>query len=345
MTLSECDLCRPHTRGAGVKRRLHYARRGLGQILVTLAAQNEDSFRWACRDSPCELERSLTPSTIMPSNKKKKKPISNPSRGFATVSTTSKVKPQEVQTEDVIDIKTEFVSGQAGLDSTSDVLTKPNPQAGHVQDLCEVTPAELERQLEESSLQMFVEQNGTKVKKDVSRYSSRLCAERRITRNQAEFLNIRQWLPPEIVQFIIASSDQPKSQLKGSASASQVRHFGNNISDDDLLARLWTLRQLLPQIGYSVEATNLALRHLLESRHNTDAKDLLPAKDSIWGLDLCLQWLALNLPSDALPSFESPLVQKHADRKDPSDFLDNVTEASRSLHPFLDEGITGTICQ
>ena len=270
--------------------------------------------------------------------KKKKKPASNPSRGFATVSTISKVKAQDVEANDSLDTQHDPTHNLSARETDTDVPVKQASRNSPEKDLDELTPEQLERQLEESSLQVFLDRYGAKVKKDVSRHASRLYTERRLSRNQAERLSARQWLPPEIMQLIFTLSSDQIDQNDSSVNALEVRQDICNASEDDVLARLWTLRLLLPQIGYSPEATSLALRHLLEVRNGADASVLLSTKDSVWGLDLCLQRLALVLPSDALTSFDSIVIQQHSRRNRTSDQVHGgVTKPSKlRLHISFD---------
>lgn len=247
----------------------------------------------------------------MAPNKKKKKPASNPARGFATTSTASKAKVNEVEV-DRVDASTEEPARinektQGPANVLSNDIDKNVEKALH-----ELSPEELEKQLEESTLQVFVETHGTKTKKEVSRHLSRLQTERRLLRAQAEPLVTRQWLPQEIMQLCMGLLEQ--SNLPRSNNMPVSCYGIADLSDDDLLIKIWTLRQLLPQLGFSLDATTLALRHLLSKKDSLDPKSLSAAKDSVWGLDESLSWLALVCGIEDLPPFEPMQTQKLAVR-------------------------------
>ncbi len=247
----------------------------------------------------------------MAPNKKTKKLASNPARGFATTSTVSKAKLNHVVENDE-----EPKAEDSGLTKPEQ---KPAKVSGHElgnnveKALHELSPEELEKQLEESTLQLFVETYGNKVKKETSRQLCKMQTERRLLRAHAEPLPTHQWLPPEIVQLIINlldSSNTKQSRSDESDSALDPKQGVANFSDDDLLVKLWTLRQLLPQLSFSLSVTILALRHLLGKLNYLDPKCLSPAKDSVWGLEECLSWLALVVKPEELPRLEPQDAQK-----------------------------------
>lgn len=247
----------------------------------------------------------------MAPNKKKKKPASNPARGFATTSTASKPK-HDVAKE---------LDGGVPLDSPDahdfattaednirkEVSSSKEPEKA----LCELTPEELESQLEQSSLQLLVESHGEKTKKEVSRQVSRLQTERRLLRSQAEYLGIRQWLPPEIMQII---TDLLQAEEVASGHL-QAIFDGNkpatDLSEDEILIKLWTLKRLLPLLGFPEQKTDLALRYLLKAMNKSGSQSLSRGKESMWGLDECLAWLALVSEPADLPRFDSREGQSH----------------------------------
>lgn len=242
----------------------------------------------------------------MAPNKKKKKPVSNPARGFATTSTVSKAKANDIIESDEETRVEEPEQGAANVLS--------HKIGEHVEKaLHELSPEELEKQLEESNLQVFAETHGNKIKKEASRQSIKLQTERRLLRAQAEPLVTRQWLPPAIIQLILnllelldAKQSRSDESDNGSDSKQGIAHF----SDDDLLVKLWTLRQLLPQLGFSIAVTHLALRHLLDKLNDPTPKSLSAAKDSVWGLEECFSWLALVCKAEDLPRLEPQDAQK-----------------------------------
>ena len=246
----------------------------------------------------------------MPTNKKKKKPVTNPARGFATTSTASKAKPQDTE-ENTVETGPKSADPDGRNLQEHANATKNESEKHFERCLHELTPEELEKQLEESSLQIFIENHGDKVRKDVSRHVSRLQTERRLLRSQAMPLSTYQWLPEDIMRLIISQLDtQPNTKPPTAEGAPDSSIVSEDISGDDLLVRVWTLRQLLPQLGFSLNGTNLALRHLLTTKINVDIENRLAGRDMIWGLEDCLSWLAFAAKPEDLPGFETSTFQR-----------------------------------
>lgn len=255
----------------------------------------------------------------MAPNKKKKKPASNPARGFATTSTASKPKLDEAK---------ELEGSVPLMVSDPHILLTPAEDNTRTEDsssrepekaLDELTPEELESQLEESSLQILVESHGEKTKKHVSRQVSRIQIEKRLLRSQAEHLSIRQWLPPEIMQVITDLLQAQEDSTLYSQATSDTNKSAAELSEDDLLIKLWALKRLLPQLGFSEQRTKLGLRHLLNTIKKSGPQSLFIGKESIWGLDECLAWLALDSEPADLPRFDAREGQPHfpADQQRP----------------------------
>lgn len=240
----------------------------------------------------------------MAPNKKKKKPASNPARGFATTSTASKPKQDEAK---------ELEGGvrlaafdMHALSTTVEDSTRTENSSNREPEraLCELTSEELESRLEDSGLQILVESHGEKTKKTVSRLVSRLQTEKRLLRSQAEHLGIRQWLPPEIMQLV---TDQLQAQENSNAYVQGIienHKLATDLSEDDLLIKLWALKRVLPQLGFPEQRTDLALRHLLTTMNNSEPQSLSPGSESLWGLNECLAWLALDSEPADLPRFD-----------------------------------------
>lgn len=238
----------------------------------------------------------------MAPNKKKKKPASNPARGFATTSTASKPKHDETRELEggvrlgALDADVLSTTAEDGINAKYSASNEPEKA------LCELTPEELESQLEDSSLQILVEIHGEKTKKDVFRQVSRLQTEKRLLRSQAEHLGIRQWLPPEIMQIITDLQQAPEDSNRYLQAHSDSTK--TDLSEDDLLIKLWALKRLLPLLGFPEHRTGLALRHLLSTLNRPWSQSLSSGKESMWGLDECLAWLALNSELPDLPRFD-----------------------------------------
>lgn len=242
----------------------------------------------------------------MAPNRKRKKPPPNPARGFATTSTASKPKSQDVHDSEHLALSKQNDEAADALLEDGGVRLRRGPVNEPEKELQDLTPEELEIQLEESSLQILLESYGEKSKKDISRQVTRLQTERRLLRSQAEHLKIRQWLPPEIMQLITDLLEAQMNDINSSNFDIAVSKVGSHVStEDDLLVKIWTLKRLLPQLGFSADMTGLALRNLLTKQRDSESQILPPSKDSIWGLDECLGWLGSAAAANDLPSFES----------------------------------------
>lgn len=231
----------------------------------------------------------------MAPKRKNKKPASNPARGFATTSTASKAKaPNEIAAEDTI---SEIV-----LDGNGYVQQPRNKDAPADKELHQLSPEELEKQLEESDLNLFLETNSEKVKRDVARQVNKLQTEKRLVRIQAEVLHTRFWLPPEIVELILDAVLVDQSIERQDHKILGVSK-NDGLSEDDLSLKLWTLKQVLVQLGFPYGLCQEALQYLLPMLQEPTVRERLVGKDGIWGLDCCLDWMALHCTSQQAPSY------------------------------------------
>lgn len=236
-------------------------------------------------------------SINMAPKRKNKKPASNPSRGFATTSTTSKAQASKdvPAEENVLEPVPDQHHNSQGRDD-GDVSVE--------RELHQLSPEEFEKQLEESDLNIFLEKHGEKVKRDVSRQINKLQTEKRLVRAQAEPLQTRSWLPPELVELILDAAEVEQSvedQRRNPDGAAD----SDNLSEDDLSIRLWALKQVLVQLGFPYNLCQEALRYLLLVVQDATMRERLIGKDSIWGLDYCLDWLALHCDSHQAPSYST----------------------------------------
>ena len=249
----------------------------------------------------------------MPPNRKKKKHVTNPDRGFATTSTASKTKgqsPNELEHPDQYEVSSENFKLAFDIEKDSkksSSAVKPEKPLEHL------GPEELELELENSSLQIKVDRYREKTKRDASRQVSRLQTEKRLIRAQAVSLFTQHWLPIEIIQLIIDLYDAQNDSSKSYIHGFDIKFNAQNVAEDDLVVKMWTLKLVLPQLGFSEEQTRLALVQLLHNRRDRSSQALPITKDSIWGLDECLDWLALTSKPENLPSY-SPQVAAPASR-------------------------------
>jgi ATP-dependent RNA helicase DHX29 len=161
-----------------------------------------------------------------------------------------------------------------------------------------LTAEEFEKELEDSALQVVVEKHAQKSKRDAARQKTRLETDRRLLRSQAESLNTRKWLPPELMEEIL---DLVKAEGRFTGQSNEVLSNPKQVSEEELTLRLWTLQQALLGSGFVEEKISLALRHVL----GISDKIGVGNKDAIWGMEEALDWLARNCSRDELPDYEN----------------------------------------
>ncbi|KAI4101868.1 MAG: hypothetical protein L6R37_004743 [Teloschistes peruensis] len=231
----------------------------------------------------------------MAPKKKNRKAINNPARGFATTSVASKTKP-------LIENAVETGETSPSIDESELVQEKDGSSIPLEKELHELSPEELEKQLEESDLQLLLERHSEKVRRDVARQINKCQTEKRLLRAQAEPLQTRSWLPPEIMDMIMQTVETELSP--GFETRISRKIVANKeLSDDDLCIKIWTLKQILVQIGFPLGFCQDSLKKLLICAQNPAIHEFLTERDDIWGLDWCLDWLALHCEDQEAPSY------------------------------------------
>lgn len=230
----------------------------------------------------------------MAGGKKKKKPAANPARGFATTSVASK-KPEALEPE--IELSTPIKQSSESQESGSATIAEPK-NAISASASKTLTPEEFEKQLETSELQVLVEKHASKSKRDAQRQKTRLETDRRVLRGQAESLNTRKWLPPELMDEIL---DLVKEEGRYSGQNADGSNLLKQSSEEELTIRLWTLQQALVGAGFLEDKVVLALKHVLDISDKISSGN----KDSIWGMDESLEWLARECRREELPDYEN----------------------------------------
>ena len=226
----------------------------------------------------------------MASNKrKKKKPVSNPARGFATVSTPSK-KVDEIPAKLEDNPSLPSVDGKhtyAETESKSQVILHDRDS-----DLQHMTPEELEQHLEEAELQNLLDVHRQRSRKDVSRQIARLETERRSLRQTGMLLETESWLHHVVEEVLeLARSSSP--------DVNSVQKLEGPYNDTDLCLKLWAAQETLQSLHFrNLEG---ALQHLVEI-----APMIAKSSSSslVWGLDEALDWLALHSDTEDLPSYQ-----------------------------------------
>ncbi|KAK6005188.1 hypothetical protein QM012_007967 [Aureobasidium pullulans] len=242
----------------------------------------------------------------MVAKKGKKKVASNPARGFATTSIASKPKPEKKDadtsnepSEKQSSVSTPAVAekspqpGQQGQGQEQQVAN--NNKSSADRELHELSPEELEARLELSELQAFIEQQGPKVRKESARQVTRLKTDRRVLRGQAELLNIREWLPEELMQQIIdLALDETSSTSAPSSTPTNKR-----LSQDELLSKVWQLSITLADLDVNEDQVRKVLQYILVSPPSEENGGL------IWGLSEALDWLALHSEPGQLLGYDA----------------------------------------
>lgn len=235
----------------------------------------------------------------MAPNKKKKKPASNPARGFTTVSVPSKPKV------------TDSTGAPSAADSTAaSDAEKPAPatvsqpstsvQTGVQEDpaLRDYTPEQLEQHLEEAELQLLVDKYASKCKNDAVRQQAKLETERRLLRSQASPLNLSDWLPSETLDSVLKLVLKEEQELEPSGRDSSATK--RSVSEEELCTRLWTLKETLLKLGFPESKVEDSLKHILFYFSGNAPSG---SKDVVWNLDESLDWLAMHCEPDELPSY------------------------------------------
>ncbi len=239
----------------------------------------------------------------MAPNKKKKKPASNPARGFATTSIASKPRVVDNILDNDTILPNEALSlSDSGPSRSNTDISQFSKESG--KELHELSPEELETQLEESDLQLLLEKNGEKSKKEAFRQVSKLQTERRTLHPQAQHLSTRGWLPPEImVQIVDLLRDQISD--RDSNAHNEQRRSVPTVTEDELVIKTWTLKQVLFRLGFSEERIKVAVCELLKKGHPVKSVNPNTSKDSVWGLEETLDWLASVCEPEEMPDYET----------------------------------------
>ncbi|OJD24791.1 hypothetical protein ACJ73_03844 [Blastomyces percursus] len=236
----------------------------------------------------------------MAPSRKKKKPASNPARGFTTVSVPSKVKATESSAS--LPSANAPTQPQAELQpstespSTTSVGVQPQPE------LQQLSPDELQKHLENAELQLLVEKYGVKCKSDSSRQVLKLETEKRILRTQASHLNVADWLSPELLDKIMEKAKLEIKKSSEQASRLEIEETQIHTEGEELSIKLWTLRQSLTGLGFTQQDIDAALKATLQLYFN----DPTANKDIVWGLDPALEWLGMNCDEKDLPIYDKP---------------------------------------
>ncbi|PTD02861.1 ATP-dependent RNA helicase DHX29 [Fusarium culmorum] len=245
--------------------------------------------------------------------KKKKKPAANPARGFATTSVASKPRPEVTEPES----KPAVAKSQDALPSTQKDAPPSSSTAGNATAAANsqeaaLSPEEFEKHLEESELQILVEKHATKTKKDALRQRNRLDTDRRLFRSQADSINSFKWLPQDLMNHILDLIQAENRFTASSLSSSDSTNAGKMLPEEEMIIRLWTLQQTLTAAEFPTERVAAVIRYILDIAPNVSTT----SRESIWGLEEALDWLARECRTDELPNYEpksKPILKNTTD--------------------------------
>ena len=235
---------------------------------------------------------------MAPNKKKKKASASNPARGFATTSIPAKSKVEEIVDDDVMPEAELVDSNLSGnIENLGSKITNVASE-----DLSKLSPEELENHFEESALQILLEKHSEKSKKDAIRQVNKLRTEQRVLRLQSEHLDISSWLPQELVQLIL---DLLKSQTRSRRIdlGTDIKQARYNVTEEELIVKLWTLQQVLTQLGFANGRVQSAVFSLLQEEQLTKLSGISASKDGLWGLEESLDFLAQECEPGEMPSY------------------------------------------
>jgi ATP-dependent RNA helicase DHX29 len=235
---------------------------------------------------------------IMPPNsKKKKKPASNPARGFATVSMPSKPKPEATPTPSPATGESKATPESEPQAQRTEERTAGAGAPQPTPSLQDYTPEELEKHLEEAELQILVDKYATRCKNDAARQATKLDNERRVFRQQSVTLSLLEWLPTEIQDRILELSGAEEHEYFATNARPSSKQVG---SEEELYSKLWTLKETLLKLEFPENRVEDALKHVLQyfAGNSTSA-----GRDVVWNLDEALEWLATHSDKLELPSY------------------------------------------
>lgn len=229
--------------------------------------------------------------------KKKKKPSSNPARGFATVSQPSKSKEPVLSDDEGSSREPKAsVDAPSAKSDGSKVPENFNGQGGNDESrtIEQMSPDELEAHLEDAELQSFVEQHAIRLKSDVTRQVTRLKNERRQLRQQADRATVS-GLTDDLIENILCNASQPHHRDLKANTPSYVPE----VDENEILLKLWLLQEVLRQLN--ITSTDEVLSHVLRiwRQHGIEV-----TQNSVWGLNEALIWYAGVGGADESPMYD-----------------------------------------
>lgn len=232
---------------------------------------------------------------------KKKKPAGNPARGFTTTSIASKPKPERFAADTATEKAAQPVS-KDNVAASAPADDVPNQVTASKQEV-DQTPEELEAQLERDELQLLVEKHAPKVRREAHRHVSKFQTDRRVLRGQSHTMTVHDWLPRDILDNIVSLA---QAESNDSNRRQGQQSLLKTMTEEDAMARLWTLDLTLHGLGFSNNHIGPVLRWLCANAASVDAIT------GIWGLQEALEWLALDQCEGHSFSYEEPTPKRLA---------------------------------
>lgn len=220
--------------------------------------------------------------------KKKKKPVANPARGFATVSIPSKAKDAANDLDVPSRVDNVLPAVVADTKPKSSDVTGPG---SNETDIAKMTPEELEAHLEREELNLFVDEHAATVKSLATRYASRSQNERRQMRTQADKAVVAGAMS-DLLEDVLKMESFPNSKRPDSAHSFCVDEI-------EILLKLWTLQEVLARL--QMPSINDALAYALSRRFRSQKETV----DQVSGLTEVFEWYTANFASNELPDYEN----------------------------------------
>lgn len=238
------------------------------------------------------------PSTMPPNSKKKKKPASNPARGFATISVPSKPKPESIETASPATGESKSTPQNEPQPARTEELPAGAGAPEPAPSLQNYSPEELEKHLEEAELQILVDKYAARCKSDAVRQVNKLETEKRVFRQQSVTLNLLEWLSTDIQERILELAGlEEHENLTSNGKDSNAKQAA---AEEELYMKLWTLKETLLKLGFPENRTEQALQHILLY---FVANPTSASREMVWNLDESIEWLATHSDKKELPSY------------------------------------------
>ena len=229
--------------------------------------------------------------------KKKKKAATNPARGFATTSIPAKTRMVDSDAESTTKSTSVATPGTSTPERQAEDGVTGREQEHDDPSVQNMTPAELERHLEDAELQDLLDRNGPRCRTECRRQLIRLENDRRQSRTYTHALHPRDWLDDDLVARSLAHFDQAPD------TASRTPLEAAN--DEKLVLELWVLYRVIAALQFP--DVDGAMRHVINLSITGGIK---PSSSMTYGLQEAFEWFALHYNESDLRQAEALNVQQ-----------------------------------